>query len=361
MARYCCRDCQVSHWPQHKQACKKRAVELFDKELFKDPPERDECPICMLPFPFSFGKKNVSVFFACCGRLICMGCLRAQFKEDVNNGKELQDCQACAFCRTPATTDEKERVRRLNKNVERNHAPSIHQLALYYMEGMEGLEKDMPKAIETFEKSAKLGYADSYYWLGQIYCDGRDGVEIDFKKARHYYELGAIRGSTIARHNLGALDLDNRNFKRAFKHELICAKAGMRETLENLKHGVKTGYVTKDEYAEAMRACQKQHEDTRSELRDEASAYDNSGLEWERYYFELKASKLIREGDFSLLYDLASLEWNNGNYALACAGFLACATAGIKPALRKLKIGVQKGYVTEDDYAEALRAHQNQR
>ena len=35
----------------HKNACKKRAAELLDERLFKDPPPRDECPICQLPLP----------------------------------------------------------------------------------------------------------------------------------------------------------------------------------------------------------------------------------------------------------------------------------------------------------------------
>ena len=352
MARYCCRDCQVSHWPRHKEACKKRAAELFDKELFKDPPEREECPICMLPFPYGEGQ----ILFACCGNILCMGCLRAQFKEDVNNGKEFEDCRACPFCRTPNTQDKKEQNRWLNRSVERNHAPSMYKLAAHYMRGSGGLEKDMTKAIELFEKSGKLGDAESYGCLGDIYCDGEDGVDINIKKARYYYELGAIGGSTRARLNLAHLDLNGGNFKRGFKHALICAKAGMTKSLETLKFGCKKGYITKDEYAEALRAHQKQHKATRSEMRDEVSGLDNIALEWERYYYEIKAAK----GDVSSLYDLACLEWDVGNYALACKKFLLCAKAGIKPALKRLKIGVGKGFVPENDYEEALRAYDAQ-
>ena len=31
MVKYCNRDCQIAHRPQHKKACKKRAAELHDK------------------------------------------------------------------------------------------------------------------------------------------------------------------------------------------------------------------------------------------------------------------------------------------------------------------------------------------
>ena len=286
MARYCSRDCQVSHWPRHKETCKKRAAELFDKELFKDPPEREECPICMLPLPFD---EKSMVLFQCCGTFICKGCVHGQFKEDINNGKEYEECQACAFCRTPAPKDVIERIHRVNKNVERNHARSMNQLACYYRDGMEGVQKDMAKSIELFEKSGKLGYANSYFCLGDIYCVGGDGIERDTKKARHYYELGTIGGSIHARYHLSGLDWDDGNFTRAFKHCLICAKAGLKEPLEALKIGCKKGYVTKDEYAQALRAYQKQHEATRSETREEFSRIEQGDVIADIYVVALLA------------------------------------------------------------------------
>ena len=51
LVKYCNRDCQIAHRPQHKKACKKRAAELHDGALFKDPPPPEDCPICCLPLP----------------------------------------------------------------------------------------------------------------------------------------------------------------------------------------------------------------------------------------------------------------------------------------------------------------------
>ena len=56
--KYCSRDCQIAHRPQHKKECKKRAAELHDEELYKQPPAKEDCPICFQRMPlFSTGSK----------------------------------------------------------------------------------------------------------------------------------------------------------------------------------------------------------------------------------------------------------------------------------------------------------------
>jgi hypothetical protein len=49
--KYCNSSCQRNHWPTHKKDCKQRAAELRDEALFKDPPAKEDCPICFLPMP----------------------------------------------------------------------------------------------------------------------------------------------------------------------------------------------------------------------------------------------------------------------------------------------------------------------
>ena len=49
--RYCSPACQQNHWPKHKKECKLCAAKLRDKVLFKDPPAKEDCPICFLPMP----------------------------------------------------------------------------------------------------------------------------------------------------------------------------------------------------------------------------------------------------------------------------------------------------------------------
>ena len=48
IVKYCNRECQIAHRPQHKKECKERAKELHDEELFKQPlSEYGDCPICV--------------------------------------------------------------------------------------------------------------------------------------------------------------------------------------------------------------------------------------------------------------------------------------------------------------------------
>ena len=260
--KYCSRDCQVAHHPEHEHSCNQRAAELSDEELFKDPPEEEECPICMLPLPFDNSQIQ---FNACCGKLICVGCVYAQIV--VGQGSE-----TCQFCRRPAAESEKEVVDELKKGVERNDAKSMEQLATFYLNGTGGLEKDLVKAMELLKTAGERGCATAYGWLGSFY---RKDAQKDDKKAVHYWKLAAIGGDINSRHNLACINKRDGDHKRAYKHFLICAKAGYEPSLHAVKDGFQNGYVTKDEYGAALRAYQKQHGDRKSARREEAFAYDN--------------------------------------------------------------------------------------
>ena len=49
--KYCNASCQHNQWPKHKIECKLRAAELSDEALFKDPPPKEDWPICFIPLP----------------------------------------------------------------------------------------------------------------------------------------------------------------------------------------------------------------------------------------------------------------------------------------------------------------------
>ena len=108
--------------------------------------------------------------------------------------------------------------------------------------------------------------------MGNSYRLGR-GEERDVKKAAYYYELAAMGGDIHSRHSLGVLEFKAGNVHRAFKHFLISAKAGHNYSLDAVKKGFTKGLLTKDEYANTLRANQKIQDEMKSDDRDRAVIY----------------------------------------------------------------------------------------
>ena len=265
MVKYCNRDCQIAHRPQHKKACKKRAAELNDEQLFKEPPPREDCPICMLPLPLDAFQV---VYKSCCGKDICNGCIYTMRETGSKNMK------LCPFCKTPPPRSNEEQNERLNKLMEKgNNANAFNQLASYFRKGIRGMPQDWAKYNELLMKAGELGCAGAYYNLGCSYHAGR-GVEIDKKKAKHYWELAAMNGSVQARNNLGAVEYEAGNHQRAFKHLILAASAGYKDSLGMIKHGYTGGHVTEEEYANTLRDYQKSQDEMKSDARDKAAAED---------------------------------------------------------------------------------------
>ena len=259
--KYCNRECQIAHRPQHKKACKKRAAELYDAALFEEhAPE--ECPICMLPLPL-YENHTGTTFFSCCGKDICNGC--------VFSGVETGAEKLCPFCRTPQSDSDAEEVKRIKKLMEKGKAYAYFVLGGCYRNGTYGLPQDWAKANELCLKAGELGHAKAYFNLGISYANGM-GVEVNTKKANHYYELAAMNGHVLARHNLGCMEAQAGNHQRAHKHFKLAARAGDANALGNVKEGYMHGLVTKEEYANTLREYQKSQDEMKSDARDRAAA-----------------------------------------------------------------------------------------
>ena len=270
---YCNASCKKKHRSKHKQECERRvaelceeelererrADELHDIELFKQPPPPDDCPICMLPLPtLETGKRYKS----CCGKKICSGCIHAvRIRDSVG---------LCPFCRTPTPTPEGT-IEQYNKRGEMKDAKAMYGLGCWYAHGSRGLPQDYNKALELWHQAAKLRNATAYYGIGFAYNNG-DGVERDEKKAVHYWELAAMGGDAMARHNLGCFDWQAGNMGWAVKHHMIAVSFGDNDSLEKIKRMFKNGYVTKEDYAKALHVYQAYLVDIKSAQRDEAAA-----------------------------------------------------------------------------------------
>ena len=265
--KYCSAECQKAHRPQHKKECKKRAAELYDEKLFTEV-EPKECPICMLPMP---QEANTSSFQSCCGKTVCAGC-DYEMRISLSEGGDL----LCPFCRMPRPGSYSEEIKRTRKLMDKGNGDAFYHLAGYYARGVTGLPQDDAKANELLHKAAELGCTNANYNLGQAYKEGI-GVEVDKNKAKHYWELAAMGGDIMARNNLGWVEGIYGNHHRAMKHFLIAAKTGEKKALDNVKIGFMKGIVTKDDYANTLRAHQKSLNEMKSDARDKAICFFTSG------------------------------------------------------------------------------------
>ena len=290
LVNYCNADCQKNNWLKHKQACKLRAAELHDEALFKDPPAKEECPICFLPMPrkiiscvslppatimsipiIDFAIANLGlgpngreelvnmsteVYYSCCGKYICGGCVHS-FESSGNDRK-------CPFCNSDQDnkTDE-ERVEDIMKRVESNDPTSICLLAQHYHHGTAGLQQNHSKAVELYARAADLGSSKAHYNLGAYYHER--GYS---KKEKFHYEAAAMAGDEVARFNLGCTEKQSGNLERAVKHCMIAASAGQHTSMHNLRTLFEQGLVSRDSIDLTLTAYNNSCAAMRSEARD---------------------------------------------------------------------------------------------
>jgi len=264
LVKYCSVDCQKNHRKQHKMACKKRRAEIRDDKLSKQPDESHlgECPICCLPLPLDENKSRVN---SCCSKRICDGCCYADDLRMERQGLEIK----CPFCREeiPETKEEAEQN-------EMKRAKANDPVALYYVGKKLYDEGNYEGAIEYYTKAAQLGNMSAHHNLSYMYHTG-DCVEKDEKKAVYHAEEAAIGGHPKARFNLGFEEGRNGRAERAVKHWIIAAKLGYDGALETLKKGFMVGFVSKEDYASALRGHQAAVDATKSTQRERAYAFFN--------------------------------------------------------------------------------------
>ena len=253
--KYCGIKCQREHRPQHKKECKKRAAELRDEILFKQPESSHlgDCPICFLPLSLD----DKSSVMSCCSKIICDGCNKMRELEGNFEPK-------CPFCRHSPPKSQAEARKNNMKRIEANDAFAIFQMGMRrYSEG------DYDGAFDYWTKAAALGDIVAHFELSILYQKG-ECVEKDDKKAVHHLEQAAIGGHPEARHNLGCLEGANGRDDRAVKHLIIAANLGHDDSLEKLKL---IGRVSKEDFASALRGHQAAIDAAKSPQREAAEKW----------------------------------------------------------------------------------------
>jgi TPR repeat protein len=258
---YCSVTCQRRNWPRHKKECKQRAAKLHDESLFKQPPPKDDCPICFLPIPFA--NENIASFFPCCGKMVCDGCVHSCW---------ISGSRKCPFCNTILASEHEIKLERTMKRVEANDVNSMTHLGCCYDNGELGLQQDWNKALELWTQAAELGSSEAHYQIGTSYDEG-EGVEKNMKKAIHHYELAAMAGHETARYNLGCIEYKSGNMERAKKHLTISASAGDMESMAAIKKLFERGLVQSDLYELTLKAYNNSCEEMRSKAREDAAYF----------------------------------------------------------------------------------------
>ena len=265
LVKYCSVECQKIHRKQHKKACKKRAAELKDEELYGQGHERAEadfCPICLLAMPFPV--HDHATFRSCCMKSVCDGCNLGAKRRGLSD--------ICPFCRTPPPKNDDEVLEMVQKRVTARDPEAICRLGDAYFNKLHGLEKDTSRAFELWSEAAELGSSTALHKMGYAYYQGDEGLEQDVARGTRYWELGAMQGSAESRHYVGLFEImDNKNYDRALRHFLISAKMGFKDSLDAIKQMFADGLATKAQYAETLKGYQDALEDTKSPQRDEAA------------------------------------------------------------------------------------------
>ena len=243
LVKYCGDECQRDHKSEHKEECNKRAAELRDELLFKQPESTHlgDCPICSLPMPHDPAKSELMI---CCGQMICFGCYCANMKREA----EMRLQHSCPFCRKLKPETVEGLMKQMMKRVKANDPAAISQ------QGFEKYHKeDYIAAFEYYKKAAALGDAEAHYHLANMYRDG-EGVEKNEEKYVHHLKEAAIAGHPDARYNLGCEEWRVGNKERALKHFIIAATQGCDDSLKALMKAFKHGFVAKDVLATALRS-----------------------------------------------------------------------------------------------------------
>jgi len=261
LVRYCSDECQKNHKSQHEEDCKKRAAELRDELLFKQPESSHlgDCPICMIPLSLDISK---SPMMTCCSKVICNGCDHANDSREEMASLEPK----CPFCRQPVPTREECNRNRM-KRIEANDPVAMNQ------EGVRQYHnRDYSSAFKYCSKAAELGDAAAHYQLSNLYDDGH-GVEKDRGKEMYHLEEAAIGGHPSARYNLGIEEWNNGHTERAVKHFIIAAAHGHDGSTKALIDDFRRGFVGKEDLAAALRAHQAAIDATKSPQREAAETY----------------------------------------------------------------------------------------
>ena len=236
--------------------------ETADIDLFAAIPEREECPVCMMPHPLLEGE---TIFVPCCGKHICLGCIHKRALVEMKKGIPTHK-HKCAFC---CQLTPKSGVKALKKLMKKNNPLAFMVMAERYKEG-DGVFQSDTKYLEMRICAAELGYADAFGSIGYHYSLGTAVVQ-DISKALDFWAVAAKKGSIYAHNLLSNFHRSNGN-QESINHLKVAASAGHQQSMDDLMKAFKDKLLSKEELSQTLRAYQASHDKTKSKERDYSRA-----------------------------------------------------------------------------------------
>jgi len=257
-------------------------------------PLRDECPLCLLPFPpgENCGDTN-GAFYKCCGKTVCLGCLRhhsdvilkeIQDKEndldsifkDIHNREEdlelylarMEDMEkqltSCPFCRADTTKTDGDLYLKLAENG--NHK-AMFRAAENYRYGNEGLKQDGGVALEWYHRASDEGSHEAAHNLGLCYLRGDLGLEKNLALASKYFQKAGDYGSPQSFALLGSIGYEMGDVEGFVLNVRKAAICGFTGSLRSLMECYRSGFITKNEYDFTLKMHQAAINEMQSDMR----------------------------------------------------------------------------------------------
>ena len=168
----------------------KKRCDSVVKEYFEENPHVleavPECPICLE----KIWDAAVSIRYACCGKLICKKC-------------KLQGGNAfytCPLCRGEAPESNEDWDSLTKEKADSGIVWAQAAMGRKYLVGLDGVPKDVDKALSLLHEAAEKGSARAKTALGEYYYQ-----IANYEEARRWHEAAAAEGEIVALGQLGLM------------------------------------------------------------------------------------------------------------------------------------------------------------
>ena len=251
--------------------------ELEDADLFAPLPPTEDCAVCFLSLS---RMASNSVYLACCGNLVCVGCVQeneASIKKQNEKKSTGKIAHLCPFCREPPPSSDREYVRQLETRALKNDHRALLNIGSSFSRGINGFPKDELKALDYYIRAVELGSPQACVSIGTCYEQG-NGVSVNKEKAALFERVGALRGDIQSRHNIGCSEYHSGNHEIGIRHWKLAAEAGYQGSLSNLRNVYNAGgllpgkeFVSKEDIDTIYRSGHDAQMEVKSEEREKHS------------------------------------------------------------------------------------------